>query len=332
MLDETLLALLACPRDRQPLVEEGAELACPSGHRYVVIDGIPFLIRDDVPHPHWVGQLAVDFANVRNVPEEWRASPPAGTEVDSFVQRAVSATNGNLYRAVSGKLPRYPIPSFPRSYGGGKRLLDVGCNWGRWTLAAAEVGFEAVGVDPSPEAVFAARRVARQLGLTARFVVGDARYLPFRDEGFDVGFSYGVWQHLSAENVELSAKELRRVVKPGAEILVQMASALGVRSVMQLARRSFRPAREFEVRYWWPPRLVSSFSRCVGPTEFEAESYLSLCTQRRDLDLMTSGGAAVVRVSLGLIAMSKVVPGLRWVADSVWLSSRRLETQVQPSE
>lgn len=331
MLEKTMLALLACPRDHCNLVDEDTELVCAQGHRYAVIDGVPFLIRDDVPHPHWAGQLAVDFANVHRVPEEWLVSPPSGSQVDSFVQTAVGATSGNLYRAVMGRLPRYPIPSFPGSRASGQLLLDVGCNWGRWTLAAAEAGFNAVGVDPSPEAVFAARRVARQLGLAARFVVGDARYLPFRDEQFDLGFSYGVWQHLSPENVELSAMELRRVVKPGAEILVQMASALGVRSLMQLARRSFRAAREFEVRYWWPARLVSSFSRYVGPTELEAESYLSLNAQRRDLDLMTSVGAVVVRLSLALVAMSKVVPGLKWVADSVWLRSRRRAAQMQPS-
>lgn len=324
MVDATLLTLLACPRDAHPLSEAGPELRCANGHSYAVIDGVPFLVRDDVPHPHWVGQLAVDYARAGSVPEEWLASPEPGTTVDQFVQGAVGATSGNLYRSVMGRLPRYPIPYFPLTPANGRLLLDVGCNWGRWTLAAAESGFEAVGVDPSPEAIFAARRVARQLGLEARFVVGDARHLPFRDEIFDWGFSYGVWQHLSRENVECSARELGRVVKPGAQILVQMASAVGIRSVWQLVRRGLRPAREFEVRYWWPSRLVSCFAGCIGPTVLEADSYCSLNAQRRDMDLMTPVGKAIVRTSLALVAMSKWVPELAWAADSVWLRSLRV--------
>jgi ubiquinone/menaquinone biosynthesis C-methylase UbiE len=257
------------------------------------------------------------------VPAEWLVSPESDGVIDSFVNRAVGATNGNLYASVIGRLSRYPIPDFPLDRGNGRLLLDVGCNWGRWTLAASEAGFDAIGVDPSPEAVFAARRVSRKLGLSCRFVVGDARYLPFRDGVFDVGFSYSVWQHLSPDNVELSARSLARVVKVDADVLVQMASAAGIRSMYQMARRRFRRAREFEVRYWWPAHLVRLIGECIGHTTLEADSYLSLNAQRKDLDLMTPGGATVVRVSLALVELSKIVPGLAWFADSVWLRCRR---------
>jgi SAM-dependent methyltransferase/uncharacterized protein YbaR (Trm112 family) len=327
VVDPKTLSLLACPRDAHPLKEVESHLTCASGHSYAVIDDVPFLVRDDVPHPHWVGQLAVDCARAAAVPAEWLSPPRVDDSVDVFVQKAVGATSGNLYRSVMGRLPRYPIPYFPLSPEKGKLLLDVGCNWGRWTLAAAEKGFDAIGVDPSPEAVFAARRVARQLGLNARFVVGDARHLPFRDRVFDLGFSYGVWQHLSRENVECSARELRRVVKPGSQVLVQMANAVGIRSLWQLMKRGPRRAREFEVRYWWPPRLVDCFAQCIGPTILEADSYCSLNAQRRDLDLMTQVGKAIVKASVSLVALSKSVPGLAWAADSVWLRSQRVDPE-----
>ena len=40
---------------------------------------------------------------------------------------------------------------------GGTRLLDIGCSWGRWSLAAAARGYDAVGIDPSLGAIMAAR-------------------------------------------------------------------------------------------------------------------------------------------------------------------------------
>ena len=321
-LNDDLLALVACPHEHASLARTDDELRCPHGHVFPILDGVPFLVRDDVSHPHWVGQLAVDYARARSVPAEWLAPPDSEDTIDPFVNEAVGATNGNLYRSVMGRLPRYPIPEFPIAPGRGRRLLDVGCNWGRWTIAASEAGFDAVGVDPSPEAVFAARRVARRLGRPCRFLVADARYLPFREGVFDVAFSYSVLQHLAPEDVELCARSLARVVTDEADIRIQMASALGVRSIYQVARRGFRRAREFEVRYWWPNDLVERFAECVGPTTLEAEGYLSLNAQTRDLDLLTRGGAAVVKVSSALVSLSKVVPGLTYLADSVWLRSR----------
>ena len=87
----------------------------------------------------------------------------------------------------------------------GELLLDIGCNWGRWTIAAAQRGYRPIGIDPSFEAIVAARRIARQLGVDdARYVVADARKLPFADGTFDVVFSYGVLQHFSKSDVALS--------------------------------------------------------------------------------------------------------------------------------
>ena len=47
----------------------------------------------------------------------------------------------------------------------------------------------------------------------ARYVVADARRLPFADDTFDVVFSYGVLQHFSKSDVATSVDEIARVVK-----------------------------------------------------------------------------------------------------------------------
>ena len=99
--------------------------------------------------------------------------------VDSYVRRYVVKTHGNLYRDV--ELTRYPIPDFLLGPGEGRSLLDLGSNWGRWTIAAARAGYRATGLDPNEKAIAAGQRVAAELGVDAEYVVGDARKLPFSD-------------------------------------------------------------------------------------------------------------------------------------------------------
>lgn len=65
------------------------------------------------------------------------------------------------------------------------RVLDLGSNRGRWTIAAALAGFDAVGADPSLGAVRAARRMDTSIDVA----VVDARHIPFPDHRFDVVFS-----------------------------------------------------------------------------------------------------------------------------------------------
>ena len=82
---------------------------------------------------------------------------------------SVGATNGILYKDAIGKLDHYPIPVLRMPPGAGRRLLDIGCNWGRWSIAAARLGYRPIGIDPSLGAVLAAKRVSEKLGLDVQF-------------------------------------------------------------------------------------------------------------------------------------------------------------------
>src|SRR5262249_41288403 len=113
-------------------------------------------------------------------------------EVDPFVRNAIGATNGNLYQHLVGNLREYPIPRLRLPAGENRPFLEVGCNWGRWCIAAARLGYKTVGIDPSLKSIRAAKRVSRQLGIEITYVVADGRYLPFRDRSFDQVFSYSV--------------------------------------------------------------------------------------------------------------------------------------------
>jgi SAM-dependent methyltransferase len=303
--------VLACPRDRGALEREGDGLVCAAGHRYPLVDGIPVLLLEEERPTHAACHSSLG-------PDDGSEDPEA------IVQDVIAATCGNLYRHLVGNVTRYPIPEIRLPEGEGRRFLEVGCNWGRWCVAAARRGYQVVGVDPSLNALRAARRVAERLGVDATYVVADARHLPFPDDSFDAVFSYSVFQHFARGDAVASFAEIGRVVRPGGSSLIQMANLYGLRSLWnQLRERRFREPRTlFDVRYWGPRELREELERRVGPTSLSADGFFTLNPQMTDLELFPRRYRAVVRTSEALRRASERVPPLRYAADSLYALSR----------
>lgn len=342
MVDPWLLDNLVCPVDRQALELRGDALVCPGGHRYPVVDDVPVMLLPDVAQ-------TIDLATAslsRAASESIDARAPQlhleslgisdeekqgvldlaqrGSKIDPVVAHLVAATNGLMYRHLIGTLDRYPLPDLPLPDGKGRLLLDVGCSWGRWTLAANRRGYHAVGIDPSLGAVMAARRAARQLGADVHYVVGDARHLPFADRRFDVVYSYSVLQHLSESDAASAITEVGRVLTDGGLAKVQMPTKFGVRCLFHQARRRFRSPRGFEVRYWSLPALRRLFADRVGRSDVEVDCYFGIGLQRADEALMTPRLKRILSLSERLKAISRRFRPLTWVADSVFVESVRV--------
>jgi SAM-dependent methyltransferase len=311
---------LVCPRDRGALGQRGDTLACAEGHEYPYVDGIPVMVLDEELEATQPGY----WATAEQIAAVRAAQPPAteGDAVDPYVAELIVGTHGNLYRHLAAGLPRYPIPDLPLPPGHGEVLLDIGCNWGRWTIAATRAGYRPTGIDPSFEAIVAARRVARQLGADARYLVADARRLPFAEASFDAVFSYGVLQHFSKADAAVAVGEIARTLKPGGISVVQMPNAFGPRNVMQRARRGFRVGERFEIRYWRPAELVEVFS-AIGPTTLATDGFFTLNPQKSDLDLLPRRYRLLVRSSEALRRASSRIPVLTNLADSVLIQSTR---------
>ncbi len=319
-----LWKLLVCPRDKRDLRGEGDHLICEQGHRYAVIEGVPIMLVSDVEQTHIEGTRALAVA------ESGDASSLAKfvlgpNEIDPFVRGTIGATNGGLYRHLVGTLTEYPIPSLRLPACENRLFLEIGCNWGRWCIAAARLGYQPVGIDPSLKSIRAANRVARQLGVEATYVVADGRYLPFRDQNFDQIFSYSVLQHLSKQNTFNTLAEIRRTLHVGGSALVQMPNVFGVRCLYHQIRRGFRETRDFEVRYWRPAELLAAFTEHIGPSELSVDGFFSLNVQPSDLHLLLLRYRAVVHASETLRWLSNRIPILTKVADSLYITAHRAD-------
>ena len=148
-IDDWLKENLVCPRDHSGLRFHGDILSCERDHHYPVVHGIPVMLLDEVEQT--IKYATDSLEMVRN--GQVSAAPVAGSlrpqAVDPFVKENVAKTCGILYRPLVGRLSRYPVPEFRLPPGQGRVFLDIGCNWGRWSLAAAMNDFFVVGLDPS---------------------------------------------------------------------------------------------------------------------------------------------------------------------------------------
>jgi ubiquinone/menaquinone biosynthesis C-methylase UbiE len=94
-----------------------------------------------------------------------------------------------------------------------RKILEVACGTGRFTVMLADQGADIVGMDISEAMLEQGRRKAHAAGLedTIQFMQGDAGRLPFPDNHFDAVFAMRFF-HL-APDPEGFIKEMRRVAK-----------------------------------------------------------------------------------------------------------------------
>jgi SAM-dependent methyltransferase len=303
---------LVCPRDHTRLRASHGWLECERGHRFPEEQGIPV----------FADQVRRELVPANMEP----CRHTGGVLVDGFVSDWIVNTNGNLYRRVRGKLPRHPIPKWPLDQGHQGLLVDLGCGWGRWSIAAARAGLCPIGVDVHIDALAAAARVARQFRVEAVFACADAECLPLGPASVDVVFSYSVLQHLEKEKAVRVVREAARVLRPGGICLIQLPNANGLYNLTRQAGRGFRAAKPgtFEMRYWSRAEIRQALESAgfTGVT-MRADGFLTQNPQLSDLDLLSLGGKTVVLVSHLLCQVSRVLPMLAHIADSVWVQAER---------
>ena len=339
-MDDWLKNNLVCPRDLNKLQRSDNDLVCSAGCNYPIIDGIPIMLLEEVFPTHLSHTLST-LAKVSasrmssqfiHISKEFQEKP--GIEIlekdgiHPYVQKAIAATCGRLYKPVVGKLTRYPIPEIRLPQGSGEIFLDIGSNWGRWSIAAAKKGYNPVGIDPSLDALLAARQISRQLNMSARYIVADARYLPFASSCFDVVFSYSVLQHFSKENARQTLTSVSRVLKPKGTCLIQMPNTYGLHNLYNQVRRAFSEFKQFDVRFWNLRELRDTFTEIIGPTSLFVDGYFGLGIQKSDIDLLPLKYRLVVHASEILRMMSEKIQWMKYFADSIYVKSiRELEVE-----
>jgi 2-polyprenyl-3-methyl-5-hydroxy-6-metoxy-1,4-benzoquinol methylase len=320
VIDPRFLKLLRCPTSGLPLEVDGAELVSIDGtNRYPVVSGIPCLIPDSAEPTH---------AGYRGLVAENRRHQLTSTVIDdeyvaNFVQAMIVPTCGNLFRGANLR-GAYPIPEFPTAFAGAN-VLDVGCNWGRWSIAGAKTGYTLIGMDIHLESLMCARWLSHKLTPANEpfFVLADARYMPFASESFDGIFSYSVLQHFSKPAAISILAEVRRVMMTNAKSLIQIPNKAGVRSRLAMAARMCSDGSEFDVRYYSIDEILSLFASSIGESHWFVDCFCGLNVHPRDRDLVPLSKRWIVDVADILRRASEMFPAIGKFSDSIFVSSTK---------
>lgn len=97
-----------------------------------------------------------------------------------------------------------------------RHSLEIGCGFGRLSMAIADHSESHVAVDINDDALGAARATYRGINFRRAGALG----LPFPDAHFDLVVTWTVLQHIPPEQIGMAAAEIRRVLAPGAVLLM----------------------------------------------------------------------------------------------------------------
>jgi len=130
---------------------------------------------------------------------------------------ALGVTATSFLRGVYGHgLARYRKRLMSLGLASGGKLLDAGCGFGQWSLAASDGYAHVVGVDGAAARIDVCRRLAAELGAdNCEFVQGAMERLPLADSSFDAAISYSV---LYLTDYIRAIGELGRVLRSGATL------------------------------------------------------------------------------------------------------------------
>lgn len=111
----------------------------------------------------------------------------------------------------------------------GSKILDVGCGSGRFSIKAAQMGYNITGLDITSEAITAASNKAKNLKLdNVHFLVGDMTYMPFSDNEFDYVFCprFSINAVATFQKRQKAISEMVRVVKPEGIVYIESFNKL----------------------------------------------------------------------------------------------------------
>lgn len=97
-----------------------------------------------------------------------------------------------------------------------RKLLVIGCGYGRECIYFARKGFEVTGVDTSLEGLKLAREwMTRERVMNIKFELGDALNLHYDEANFDGVFTHKVLHQFNREDRQAMMNEIHRVLRPG---------------------------------------------------------------------------------------------------------------------
>ncbi len=171
-----------------------------------------------------------------------------------------------------------------------KKLIDLGCGTGRNSFFAAELGFEASGIDISKTAISEGMQYARESNIRVDLQVGSiGEKLAYPNEEFDVALDVTSSNSLRDAEREIYFEEMYRVLKPGGYVYVKALCKDGDVNAKELLKRFggveidtyVLPEQKIVERVWTKKDIIDFYSRKFRIIRQEMkESYTTMGDRR----------------------------------------------------
>ena len=101
----------------------------------------------------------------------------------------------------------------------GKRVLELGCGFGRFSVFLAQQGASVTGVDIGPNLVAASNALAKVNQVDCKFQTANIVSLPFESKTYDIVIGIAVLHHLSKPDVSKALSEAYRVLNEAGQAI-----------------------------------------------------------------------------------------------------------------
>lgn len=246
-------------------------------------------------------------------------------EIPWLVQQQVSATNGIHYGDRVGKLKEYPIFELPVPYSKkGGLFLDIGCGWGRWLIAGSNKGYIPIGIDLRLEFCETSRRVLTDLNKNGYTVVADLENIPFKNNVFDLIWSFSVIQHTHKDRLTNCLGHINRLLTQDGFTRLEFPNKLGIRNRMSNVGNSEPVKDDYNswcVRYYSPNEYKEIFDLYLDNFSYKNHSFLGIGVLKEDLKYVSLKNKILCLASLTGSNLTKIIPGLKKFSDSLYITA-----------
>ncbi len=122
----------------------------------------------------------------------------------------------------------------------GSVALDLGCGGGREAVFLAQCGYRVYGIDFSKQALKVGKRRASMAGVSVKWRQADVKELPLPAACLDFVNDRGCFHLIPSRGRSRMARELARVMKSGAHLLLRGSSCVGREGFIPVNQRALR--------------------------------------------------------------------------------------------
>lgn len=248
------------------------------------------------------------------------------SEIPWVVQQQIAATNGIHYVDRIGKLQNYPIYQLPVPQVSSGIMLDIGNGWGRWLVAGANRGYIPVGIDIRLEFCQTARKVLSDLGKNGYSVVADLENLPFKNDIFDLVWSFSVIQHTHYKRLTNCLGHITRILNNEGFTFLEFPNKKGVRNSYKYVKQLEGDRDNYNswsVRYYTPKEYLEILGRYFDDTSYYNHSFIGIGILKEDMQYVSMKNKLVVMASRFGSLLTDIIPGLKNYSDSLYFKGHK---------